>query len=93
MPDILGKEVTRWPDELCGSCKAECCDLIAALQHLEIETVSGFRVFACIGYVADEESPYYGLHELRDKAHNKRAEMHSALAELRRLISTGKSHA
>jgi len=88
MPDIIGGVVYRWPDELCVSCKAKGCDLIESLKRLKIETVSGCKVFACGAYEADTESPFYELNEIRDKTHNKRAEILSHLADLGRLMGT-----
>jgi len=87
MPDIFGGKVTRWPDELCGSCRRESCSLIDALKELEIESVTGFKVFSCAHYRVNVKSPYIGLQEIRDKAHNMRARNQHALAELDRLVN------
>lgn len=66
MPDLINpefnngeKELVRWTDELCISCKVANCPLMQAMYQFSILTHSGTHVASCELYDPDVDSEFY----------------------------------
>lgn len=76
MPDLINpelnngkKEIVRWTDELCISCKVANCPLIQAMHQFSIMTHDGIHVASCELYEPDVDSEFYVSPDASMEAH------------------------